>query len=240
MPTAPARPRSTRKSLVRRHVDWPPTADKLYDAITVPRGFRKELSLGRVRIHRPGRKVDQALLDLADRLAAELPDGSRLNIYAGQVVVGGFPRIAHGVAIYELSEQLRPAVISHGWTYAPGSAVVIPHLREHIGPDVMLVHRDAPTFDEAFCGEGVPLVAEVTSPGSSDEDHDHKQEFYGHAGVAIYLIVDLRRQVVIMHTRPHASGFRDTTTVPFGKPLALPHPIGITIDTAALQSTRAP
>jgi Uma2 family endonuclease len=237
--SAPAPHRIGRKvgrSLVRRHVDWPPTAGKLYDAITLPRGFRKELSYGRLRIGNTDRRVDQQLLDLAKDLADELLDGVSLEIYAGRIVVGGIPRLGHRRAAIELTRQLQPVADARGWLNGPGSAVVIPYLREHIAPDVMVTRPDGPTFDEAYCGAAVPLVGEVTSPGTAHDDYGPKREFYGQAGVAIYLIIDMEREEVVLHTRPHDKGFHDTVVLAFGAALPLPAPFEITIDTEVFGS----
>jgi Uma2 family endonuclease len=237
---APAPHRSTRRTLIRSRVDWPPTPERLYDAITVPPGFRKQLVLGRVRIGHPDKRVDQELLDLAEQLADELPDLCGLDIYAGRIVVGGFPRLAHSWAMAGLTRQLLPVADTLGWWLPQDSAVVNPHLREHIGPDVMVVRPNAPTYDEAFCGEGVPLVAEITSPGNADRDYGGKRKFYGQAGVAIYLIVDLQQDEVVLHTRPYDSGYRHIVTVPLGEPLSLPEPFGLALDTAALRYKGSP
>jgi Uma2 family endonuclease len=238
---APASPRTIRtarrRALVRWHVDGPPTVEKLHDAITVPRGFRREISGGRLRIGSPAGLVDRGLLDLAERLGAELARHSiRLEIYAGRIVVSGSVGLAHWWAAIELTRQLQPAADAHGWANGAGAAVTIPHLREHVNPDAMLVRPDGPTFDDAYCGAAVPLTAEVTSPGNAADDYGRKRRHYGMAGVAIYLIVDLQREEVVLHTRPHDEGYHDAVTVPFGTPLALPPPVGITLDTGSLRA----
>lgn len=228
-----------RHQLVRRRIDWPATAEKLYDAITVPRGFRKELSYGRLRIGHADRRIDQDLLDLAERLGDELERYSiGLDIYAGCIVVGGTPRLAHHRVVAELIRQIQPVADARGWLNAPGSAVVIPHLREHANPDVMVTCPDGPTFDEVYCGSAVPLVGEVTSPSTVHDDYGPKRRHYGMAGVAIYLIVDLQREEVVLNTRPYNDGYHDIVTVPFGAALALPAPLSITLDTGALSYKR--
>jgi Uma2 family endonuclease len=223
-----------RHSLVRRRIDWPLTAEKLYDAITVPRGFRKELSYGRLRIGHSGGRADQKLRDLAERLADELPSSVCLEIYAGRVVVTGTPRLAHRWAAAELTRQLQPVADARAWTNFPG-AVVIPHLREHTNPDVMVARPGGPTFDEAYCGAAVPLVGEVTSPGTAHDDYGPKREFYGQAGVGIYLIVDTEREETVLHTRPYDKGYRDIATLEFGARLLLPAPFEIALDTGAFR-----
>ena len=50
------------------------------------------------------------------------------------------------------------------------------------------------------------------------------------------VISDLRREDVVLHTRPYDVGYHDTVTVSFGAALALPTPVGITLDTGHLRS----
>jgi Uma2 family endonuclease len=233
--SAPHRPGTARRRpVVRRRIGWPPTAEQFHDAITVPRGFRKEMSGDRLRIAAPSGVVDRELLDLAGRIEDELHRyGHRVEIYAGRIVLSGVAPIPHWRAAAELTRQLQPIADARGWSYFPGAAVIIPHLREHVLPDAMLVRPDGPTFDGMHCGAAVPLAAEVTSPGNAADDYGHKRRHYGTAGVAIYLIVDLQRDEVVLHTRPHDEGYHEAFTVPFGTALALPAPVGITLDTGA-------
>jgi hypothetical protein len=74
-------------------------------------------------------------------------------------VVTGTPRLAHHRAAAEFTRQLQPVAIARERLNWPGSAVVIPHLRERVNPDVKAVRPDGPTFDEAFA-DGAPLRQE--------------------------------------------------------------------------------
>lgn len=80
------------------------------------------------------------------------------------------------------------------------------------------------------------LAVEVTSAGSAKDDRSQKWLFYGRARVPLYLLVDLELGEVVLHMGPSEDGYRDTVTVASGKPLALPEPFGITIDTGATLS----
>lgn len=74
----------------------------------------------------------------------------------------------------------------------------------------------------------------MTSPGNTAaDDYGRKRLFYGRAGVGIYVIVDLQQEEVVLHTGPHERGYQRVITVPFGTPLELPEPVGLTLDTAA-------
>jgi Uma2 family endonuclease len=234
--SAPASHRAIRPArqhaLLRQHV-WPPTVEKLSDAVTVPRGFRREISGGRLRIGSPSGRVDQELLDLAERLDGELHRyGLRFEIYAGRVVLSGAVSLAHRWAAAELTRQLQPVADARGWSNFPGD-VIIPQLREYVTSDAMLVRPDGPTYDGMLCGAAVPLAVEVTSPGTAADDYGLKRKHYGVARVAIYLIVDLQREEVVLNTQPYDEGYHDTVIVPFGATLALPAPLGITLDTGA-------
>jgi Uma2 family endonuclease len=230
---APAPHQPTRTKLLRIPIRWPVSLERLYSALSLPPGFRKELTYGCLRIGRPDRPVDDALLDLADRLATEVPD-IRFEVYAGWIVVSGTPRIPHNAAVYELTSLLFHISRERGWRQLQTVGVINRYTREYCIPDLVVAPRDAPEFNHALCGPGVLLVAEVTSEGTVKNDRGAKVTFYGGAGVPAYLLIDCELNEVVLQTRPHNEGYRDTVTVAIGKELELPEPFGISIDTGRL------
>lgn len=211
-----------------------PTAEKLYDALTVPSGFRVELVFGGVRISHPDHRVDDELHSLAALLWDELPDGYRLEIYAGAIVVSGQPKDAHTWAITELYEQISPRSRTRGCWVAFSAGVIVRRLRINKRPDLMVIRREAVSFDGCHVGQDVPLVVEVTSHGTAEIDRTGKRAFYASAKAPLYLIVDLEHEEVVLFSEPADTDYGTRVRVVLGEPLGLPHPFGLTLDTSLL------
>jgi Uma2 family endonuclease len=231
---APAPHQPTRAKLLRKPIHWPVSVEKLYSALNLPRGFRKELTYGCLRIRRPGNPVDGPLLELADRLWDELPQGYRIEAYAGSIVVSGAPHTPHNAIVYELIRLLFHTGQEHDWLQLQTQPVINRYTREYCIPDLVVAPRGAPEFNKCSCGPGVLLVVEVTSQSSIKDDRGPKPTFYGGGEVPAYLLVDCELNEVVLHTRPYDEGYFDTVTVPIGKMLDLPEPFGISIDTGRL------
>lgn len=218
---------------------WPintacPTAEKLYDALTVPSGFRVELVFDGVRISHPDHRVDDELHSLAARLWDELPAGYRLEIYAGAIVVSGQPRDAHTWAITELYEQISPRSRTQGCWVAFSAGVIVSELRASKRPDLMVIRREAANFDGCYVGPDISLVVEVTSHGTAKIDRTGKRAFYASARAPLYLIVDLEHEEVVLFSEPKDTDYAIRVRVALGEPLDLPGPFDLTLDTSLL------
>jgi Uma2 family endonuclease len=221
---------------LREPVQRPVSMEKLYGALKLPRGFRKELTHGCLRIGRPGKPVDDPLLEFADRLAAEIPQGFRLEVYSGWIVVSGPPGVPHSTVVFRLNNLLLSTSLERGWLQHQTVGVINRYTREHWIPDLIVAPEGAPEFNTCLCGPGVLLVVEVTSDGTVNNDRGPKVSSYGSAGVPAYLLIDRELSEVVLHTRPYDKGYRDAVTVAIGKELALPEPFGISIDTGSLHA----
>jgi hypothetical protein len=222
-------------TLVRRSLRWPLSAQELFGVLSLPPGFGKEFSYGRLRISRPERCVDDALLDLAGRLWDELPEGFRIEVYAGWIVVSGSPKMRHHVTVARFDEAIHDLARERAWMRFQTAAVGDPHTRAHCIPDHVVVPQDAPWFDDnVLGGDGVVLLTEVTSRDSVKDDREYKRAFYSAAGVPRYLVVDLEQGEVILHLGRSERGYREEIPVGLGQPLKLPAPFELTLDTGAL------
>ncbi|WP_308408670.1 Uma2 family endonuclease [Streptomyces sp. AC627_RSS907] len=88
----------------------------------------------------------------------------------------------------------------------------------------------SPTPSHAFAGAGeradaapVPTVVEVTS-------YD-KPRAYAETGVPVPLLIDRDTCEVRVHSRPDGGRYETVRTLPFGKEVVLPEPVGITLNT---------
>lgn len=223
-----------RSALLREQPPLPVSPQEVYGVLNLPRGFRAEISYGRLRIGHADRRVDDVLVDLGERLAAELP-GIRVELYAGWIVVSGLPEIRHNDVVCALIMQLFDFLRERRWVFYQTVGVSNPATREHVIPDLLVAPRGAPRCgSNTLDGHSVLLAVEVTSPSGATDDRTHKWVFYGRTRVPLYLLLDLERGEVVLHSDPFDGGYRDSVTVTWGKPLPLPEPFEITIDTGDL------
>ncbi|MEU4178648.1 Uma2 family endonuclease [Streptomyces sp. NPDC026589] len=106
-------------------------------------------------------------------------------------------------------------------------------------PDAVLAPIDT------FVGQGewaspddVLMVVEVTS---YDEDTDRrdrveKPRAYAETGIPVYLLIDRDSCEVKVHSEPDGVRYEQVVTVPYGKTVTLPDPVGIELDTEPLKN----
>jgi Uma2 family endonuclease len=218
---------------------WPintacPTAEKLYDALNIPPGFRVEAVFGSVRISHTDHRIDDELHVLAEQLCEELGKHTRVEVFAGAIVVSGAPQVSHRWAVWSLLRQLTERGTELGCWIDTTGALVIRQTRVHKIPDLMVVRLEAAEFDAAFRGRDVPLVVEVTSHGTAKIDRTGKRAFYASAKAPLYLIVDLEHEELVLFSEPKDTDYAIRVPVALGEPLDLPEPFGLTLDTSLL------
>ncbi|MEV8451266.1 Uma2 family endonuclease [Streptomyces sp. NPDC052095] len=86
--------------------------------------------------------------------------------------------------------------------------------------------------------DGVLMVVEVTS---YDEDTDRrdrveKPRAYAETGIPVYLLIDRGTCEVKVHSQPDGVRYECVVTVPYGKTVELPDPVGIELDTEPLKN----
>lgn len=88
--------------------------------------------------------------------------------------------------------------------------------------------------------DGVLMTVEVTSYDRDTDrrDRQEKPTAYAASGVPVYLLVDRDACAVIVHTNPdpQSACYLDIHRAPFGEQVALPEPVGITLDTEILKN----
>lgn len=80
-------------------------------------------------------------------------------------------------------------------------------------------------------GDAIVMVVEVTSTRPR-RDREAKQCGYARAGIPFYLLVDTDQERVILFSGPDGKDYGHTDQVPIGKPLPLPEPFAIELDTS--------
>ncbi|HZQ97995.1 MAG TPA: Uma2 family endonuclease [Chloroflexota bacterium] len=151
--------------------------------------------------------MGQALRRFTSRDLELMPDdGKRREIIDGELYVSKQPRFEHQFVNGLIWQAL------HRWSVATNSgyAVVAPGLvfaeDDDVVPDVAWIGRDRldAALDDAGHFRVAPdLIAEVLSPGRSNEERDReaKLKLYSRRGVREYWIVDWRTRQVEVYRR---------------------------------------
>ncbi|MFF8259406.1 Uma2 family endonuclease [Streptomyces virginiae] len=174
------------------------------------------------------------------RIAAREVEGLRLEFIDGVIRSKAVPDGDHGRIIVWLSRicmQHHPDL----WLHA-GQGIKVEQYREGRAiPDGVLAHEDA------FVGQGdwvdpgpVLMAVEVTSWDSDTERRDRieKPRAYASTGIPVYLLIDRLECQVLVHSDPDGHRYETVRTVPFGKDVRLPDPVGITLPTEPLKDWR--
>jgi Putative restriction endonuclease len=101
----------------------------------------------------------------------------------------------------------------------------------------MVAAGGASAFGE--CGllaSGVLLVAEMVSPRSRRRDREVKPRTYAQGSILLYLLIDrfVDPPTITPFSEPGEDGYGKRRTATAGRPLRLPKPFGIALDTARL------
>jgi Uma2 family endonuclease len=163
--------------------------------------------------------------------------GHRIELIDGEIVVSPSANRWHSGAIDELIDALIDVKREHAWRIHTNLTVHIAATRERLIPDLMIAPDDAPGFnDEELLGHGVLLVAEVVSPSSQRRDRVAKPRAYAQGGVPLYLLIDQLADppAVTLFSDPHETTYRACDRATAGRPVRLPDPFGIALDTRRL------
>ncbi|WND37564.1 Uma2 family endonuclease [Streptomyces sp. BB1-1-1] len=165
-------------------------------------------------------------------------EGARLEFINGHLGGKAVPDGDHGRVIQWLTRicmQHRPDL----WLDPTQGLVIEAYRGGRARPDGSL----APA--EAFVGQGewadaapVLMVVEVTSYDSDTDRRDRveKPRAYAETGIPVYLLIDRDAFEVKVHSRPDGGLYETVQTLPFGKEVALPEPVGIALDTESLKN----
>ncbi|PBC84970.1 MULTISPECIES: Uma2 family endonuclease [unclassified Streptomyces] len=173
----------------------------------------------------------------AARILARLEEGARLELIDGKVRSKPMPDGDHALIIEWLTRiciQSRPEL----WLYPDQGIKVQPYRRGRARPDGAL----APSGVIGGQGEWVNpdpvlMAVEVTSHDSDTDQRDRveKPRAYAETGIPIYLLIDRDSCEVSVYSEPNGARYEIVHTVPYGKSLHLPDPVGITLETEQLK-----
>ncbi|MFJ1703386.1 Uma2 family endonuclease [Kitasatospora sp. NPDC088346] len=167
-------------------------------------------------------------------LAAER-EGIRMEFIHGRIGVKAAPDGDHDEIIRWVMKrclQQRPDL----WLYPERGLRVETHRKGHARPDGVL----AP--EGSFAGQGewasaerALMVVEVTSYDTDTDtdrrDRDEEPRAYAETGIPVHLLADRDGCEVLVFGEPEDGTYVSLVRRPFGRAVALPDPVGITLDT---------
>jgi Uma2 family endonuclease len=162
---------------------------------------------------------------------------ARIELIDGEIVVSPTSSVRNSAAVFELTAELFELTRQNGWVIHTWLTCHIPPTRERLIPDLMVAPMGAPQFgDDELLAPGALLAAEVVSWGSRRRDREVKPRAYAQGGVPLYLMIDRFADpaAVTLFSQPEEHGYRRRQVATAGKPLHLPEPFGVDLDTARL------
>lgn len=185
----------------------------------------------------PGRRLPRTPRELFDALPS-LP-GLQMEVVDGRFVARRRDAVEHASAAMRLFEALLPLMDDRDWQgWAGNVGVCLDGTHEPVVPDLVLAPRGCPRWeDRELLSSGLMLIAEVVSNGSAEDDRGKKPVIYAGGDVPVMLLVDplTRPASVTVYSDPKEGRYQVTSTVPFGREIFVPHPIGFTLDTSVFE-----
>lgn len=173
---------------------------------------------------------------LNDFLGMETPRGFRAELIEGQIVVSPPTDGDHEDYLDLINDQVKAASATR-MQISGGKGLVLPGadpgLTNRVIPDATMapwalrLFRGAPPW---MPPDGVALVVEVTS-SNAERDRIAKRHCYARAALPLYLLVDRETSTVTLFSDPEGDDYRESHSIPFGKPLPLPAPFSFTLET---------
>lgn len=170
------------------------------------------------------------LAELSERL--DVPNGYRVEIINGSIVVSPTPMIDHAKIVRLVRKALASAMPDEALDFE-NVTIEIAATGERYIPDVLIVPESAaPKGEWLLNAEDCLLAVEVTSPSNPEDDRIKKPHGYASAGVPLYLLVDALERSVTLFSSPFGNVYHGQFTIDFGEKIRIPEPFDVTIDTA--------
>ncbi len=167
----------------------------------------------------------------------DVPEGWRAEIIEERIVMTPPPGHGHNQIADLVHRDLVPA-IPRSWAIFQTAGVSVPLRNSLFIPDLVVVPRGQVPGDDdpaPIPAEKALLTVEITSRSNADTDRKTKLWAYAHAEVPLYLLIDRFAEagpMVELFSSPDGGAYQESHRVPFGKEIALPEPVEMTLDTA--------
>jgi Uma2 family endonuclease len=170
-------------------------------------------------------------------LALDTPEGFRAELIEGEIVVTPPPDGDHedyiGLIVSQVIRKSRTDMQfsgNKGLRLRSGGACP----KDHVIPDGTFAPAELRLYrgaDPWMPCDGVAMVLEVTSTRPK-ADRETKRRCYARAGIPLHLLLDRDDASLTLFSAPEDDDYRQLCTLPFGKPLTLPEPFALDLDTA--------
>jgi Uma2 family endonuclease len=170
------------------------------------------------------------LREVAEKV--EEATGLRVQVLGGKLVMSPTPRGKHAGVIRELRRRIEPA-LPDGLDVYEVSSVMMPEDRDDYATPDLVVLPKAWEMDDDWLADplDVALAVEVISKSEKSRDIRDKTDWYAVAGVAVVLVVDPRKGIWALHTRPGKGAYQDVLPGKYGESVPLPDPLGFEVGT---------
>ncbi|MEU6142585.1 Uma2 family endonuclease [Streptomyces sp. NPDC047081] len=161
----------------------------------------------------------------------EPPDGLKVELLRGEIVMMASPDLVHNVIVMLLSRQIP---IDRWYALQTQDVDLLEEASEPV-PDLVVVDPDVLPASGRLLPVGlITVVVEVVSKTSVHRDYDIKRSIYAAGKVPAYLIVDPIMAQCVLLTRPVGTGedadYQRQQITKFGAPLPLEE-LGLELDT---------
>lgn len=171
-----------------------------------------------------GRDPEEAILETA--AALEVPEGYRVQVIDGRIIVTPPPDGRHALAVEALADALRAAGARRkGARVLQGVGLYLrPGKKGFVIPDLAVLDEDFvdhPLPYNCYPATVFRLVAEVTSSNWRD-DTESKAEAYARVGVPVYVVADREHGTVRVLSRPLQGRYQNEAEYLPGDTVAVP------------------
>lgn len=163
-----------------------------------------------------------------------LPDGWKAEITEGGLAVTPPPGDEHNDIASVVHRTLARELPDDIGVYQTLGMEIAGRHRLYV-PDLVVVPLDAPReyADRALSTHAL-LAAEITSRSNPVPDRTIKKQNYALGGVDVYVLIDRFEEPwprVTVFSEPENGEYQRSITRPFGKPVWLPEPVAVELDT---------
>ncbi|MDH6118050.1 Uma2 family endonuclease [Kitasatospora sp. GAS204B] len=169
--------------------------------------------------------------EAALKYAVQLIDHPWAQVVEGRIVLAS-PDWDHEKVAAGISRQLDAKADELGCIIGSGN-LDLPGSPNWYIPDLAVMPEELATGAGALLPHQTLLVVEVTSESNGDTDRVVKRKRYAQYGAPLYLLADRQNRMCTLFSEPNDLGYAVVDGPhPFGTPLHLPEPFGLTLDTS--------
>ncbi|GAA1082784.1 Uma2 family endonuclease [Nocardiopsis composta] len=164
----------------------------------------------------------QDLGTIADHI--EAPDGYRVEIIEGKIVVSPTPLGSHALLASRVQYALR-GLLPAEWEIVQYVTLAIPATGERYIPDLAVLPSSLLTEEIwKFPSQEALLTVEITSPSNAETDRVKKPRGYARGEVPAYLLIDPENRRWTLFEEPENGVYRKQMNVTTGDDLLLQDP----------------